>query len=56
MSAIIANGVTRSETSQGMLARPAPGVIAALFCGYLAVAYRFQSFPCSSTTISVLTI
>jgi 5-methylthioadenosine/S-adenosylhomocysteine deaminase len=40
MSALAANGVSRRRLAPVHLSRPAPGIIAALFCGYLASACR----------------
>jgi MFS family permease len=38
-------GVARSDASPGHLSRPAPGIIAALFCGYLAVGLPLPVIP-----------
>ena len=45
MSALVANHVSRSEVPPVHLARPAPGIIAALFCGYLAVGLPLPVIP-----------
>src|SRR6202161_1144070 len=45
MSALAANGVGRSEAAPIHLSRPAPGIIAALFCGYLAVGLPLPVLP-----------
>jgi MFS family permease len=45
MSALAAKGVVRSEAVPVHLSRPAPGIIAALFCGYLAVGLPLPVLP-----------
>jgi MFS family permease len=45
MSALAVNGASRSATAPVHLSRPAPGVIAALFCGYLAVGLPLPVIP-----------
>ena len=45
MSAAAVNGVNRAETPPVHLSRPAPGVIAALFCGYLCVGLPLPVIP-----------
>jgi len=45
MSAIPANGVSRSEAAPVRLSRPAPGIIAALFCGYLCIGLPLPVIP-----------
>ena len=45
MSALAAEGVSRSEAAPVHLSRPAPGIIAALFCGYLAVGLPLPVIP-----------
>jgi MFS family permease len=45
MSALAANGVGLPEATPIHLSRPAPGVIAALFCGYLAVGLPLPVMP-----------
>ena len=45
MSARAAKGVSRSEAAPIHLSRPAPGIIAALFCGYLAVGLPLPVIP-----------
>jgi len=45
MSALAAKGVDWSEAAPGHLSRPAPGIIAALFCGYLAVGLPLPVIP-----------
>ena len=45
MSAITANGASRSETTPLHLSRPAPGIIGALFCGYLCVGLPLPVIP-----------
>jgi len=45
MSALAAKGVVRSEAAPVHLSRPAPGIIAALFCGYLAVGLPLPVIP-----------
>jgi MFS family permease len=45
MSAFTANGVGQSEAAPVHLPRPAPGIIAALFCGYLAVGLPLPVIP-----------
>jgi MFS family permease len=45
MSALAAKGVCRSEAAPIHLSRPAPGIIAALFCGYLAVGLPLPVIP-----------
>jgi MFS family permease len=45
MSALAAKGVNWSEVAPIHLSRPAPGIIAALFCGYLAVGLPLPVIP-----------
>ena len=45
MSTLAAQGVSRSEASPVHLSRPAPGIIAALLCGYLAVGLPLPVIP-----------
>src|ERR1700728_1262123 len=45
MSACAAKGMIPSEAVPVHLARPAPGIIAALFCGYLAVGLPLPVIP-----------
>ncbi|WP_082766251.1 arabinose transporter [Paramesorhizobium deserti] len=45
MSAPTVNGVRPSEDAQTHLSRPAPGIIAALFCGYLSVGLPLPVIP-----------
>ena len=45
MSTLTANGVSPSEASPVHLSRPALGIIAALFCGYLAVGLPLPVIP-----------
>ena len=45
MSALVAKGLSRSEAAPVHLSRPAPGIIAALFCGYLAVGLPLPVMP-----------
>src|SRR3984957_15150562 len=45
MSALAANDVSRPEAAPIHLSRPAPGIIAALFCGYLAVGLPLPVMP-----------
>src|ERR1700722_5445355 len=45
MSALAANDVSRPEAAPIHLSRPAPGIIAALFCGYLAVGLPLPVLP-----------
>ena len=45
MSALAVNGVSGSEAAPIHLSRPAPGIIAALFCGYLAVGLPLPVIP-----------
>lgn len=45
MSALTANGVSPPEASPAHLSRPALGIIAALFCGYLAVGLPLPVIP-----------
>lgn len=45
MSAQTANGVSRSDAAPVHLSRPAPGIIAALFYGYLAVGLPLPVLP-----------
>jgi MFS family permease len=45
MSALAAKGTTWSEAAPVHLSRPAPGIIAALFCGYLAVGLPLPVIP-----------
>src|ERR1700734_2721306 len=45
MSAEAADDIGRPETASAHLSRPAPGIIAALFCGYLAVGLPLPVIP-----------
>jgi MFS family permease len=45
MSALTVNGVSQAEAAPVHLSRPAPGIIAALFCGYLAVGLPLPVIP-----------
>lgn len=45
MSALISNGASRSDATPVHLTRPAPGIIAALFCGYLCVGLPLPVIP-----------
>jgi MFS family permease len=45
MSALAANEVSRSVVAPMHLSRPAPGIIAALFCGYLCVGLPLPVIP-----------
>jgi MFS family permease len=45
MSALAANGASRPGAAPQFLSRPAPGIIAALFCGYLAVGLPLPVIP-----------
>jgi MFS family permease len=45
MSAPVVNGVSQSEAAPVQLSRPAPGIIAALFSGYLAVGLPLPVIP-----------
>jgi MFS family permease len=45
MSALAVNGARQLEAAPVHLSRPAPGVIAALFCGYLAVGLPLPVIP-----------
>ena len=45
MSALVATEVTRPQIAPTHLARPAPGIIAALFCGYLCVGLPLPVIP-----------
>jgi MFS family permease len=45
MSELAAKGMSRSELAPSYLSRPAPGIIAALFCGYLAVGLPLPVMP-----------
>jgi len=45
MSALTVNGVNPSEPAPVLLSRPAPSIIAALFCGYLAVGLPLPVVP-----------
>jgi MFS family permease len=45
MSTLAAKDVSLSEASPAHLSRPAPGIIAALFCGYLAVGLPLPVIP-----------
>src|SRR5271163_4445307 len=45
MSAPVVNGVGQSEAAPVQLSRPAPGIIAALFSGYLAVGLPLPVIP-----------
>jgi MFS family permease len=45
MSAIAATEIRRSEVATIHLSRPAPGIIAALFCGYLCVGLPLPVIP-----------
>jgi MFS family permease len=45
MSALTANGASRSDATPAYLSSPAPGIIAALFCGYLCVGLPLPVIP-----------
>ncbi|SIT13814.1 arabinose transporter [Insolitispirillum peregrinum] len=45
MSALAVNGARRPDAAPQYLSRPAPGIIAALFCGYLAVGLPLPVIP-----------
>jgi MFS family permease len=45
MSACIVNGVSPAESAPVYLSSPAPGIIAALFCGYFAVGLPLPVIP-----------
>jgi MFS family permease len=45
MSRLTINGVSRAAVAPVYLSRPAPGIIAALFCGYLAVGLPLPVIP-----------
>lgn len=45
MSALAVNGARRPDAAPQFLSRPAPGIIAALFCGYLAVGLPLPVIP-----------
>jgi MFS family permease len=45
MSALTVNDVSQAEAAPVHLSRPAPGIIAALFCGYLAVGLPLPVIP-----------
>jgi len=45
MSALAVNGARRLDAAPQFLSRPAPGIIAALFCGYLAVGLPLPVIP-----------
>ena len=45
MSALTVNNVNQAEPAPVPLTRPAPGIIAALFCGYLAVGLPLPVIP-----------
>ena len=45
MSALTVNGVSHAEAAPVHLSRPAPGIIAALFCGYLTVGLPLPVIP-----------
>ena len=45
MSAPTSNGASRSDAAPVHLSRPAPGIIAALFCGYLCVGLPLPVIP-----------
>ena len=45
MSALTANGASRSDATPVHLSSPAPGIIAALFCGYLYVGLPLPVIP-----------
>ena len=45
MSASTSNGVSASGAAPAHLSRPAPGIIAALFCGYLCVGLPLPVIP-----------
>lgn len=45
MSALAVDGVSRAELAPVHLCHPAPGIIAALFCGYLAVGLPLRVIP-----------
>ena len=45
MSALTVNNVNQAEPAPVHLSRPAPGIIAALFCGYLAIGLPLPVIP-----------
>ena len=45
MSTLVAQDLSRSQVEAAHLSRPAPGIIAALFCGYLAVGLPLPVIP-----------
>src|SRR5271168_1177412 len=45
MSRLTVDGVSRAEAAPVHLSRPAPGIIAALFCGYFAVGLPLPAIP-----------
>src|ERR1700686_5936403 len=45
MSTLVAQDLSRSQLEAAPLSRPAPGIIAALFCGYLAVGLPLPVMP-----------
>ena len=45
MSALTSNGASESDAAPVHLSRPAPGIIAALFCGYLCVGLPLPVIP-----------
>src|SRR5580658_7224638 len=45
MSELTANGASPSDAASVHLPRPAPGIIAALFCGYLCVGLPLPVIP-----------
>src|SRR5271154_453788 len=45
MSRLTVDGLSRAEPAPVHLSRPAPGIIAALFCGYLAVGLPLPVIP-----------
>jgi MFS family permease len=45
MSALAAKGASQAEAAPAYLSRPAPGIIAALFCGYLCVGLPLPVIP-----------
>jgi MFS family permease len=45
MTALVAHSASQAAAAPGHLARPAPGVIAALFCGYLSVGLPLPVIP-----------
>ncbi len=45
MSASLINETTEAKAAPAYLSRPAPGIIAALFCGYLAVGLPLPVIP-----------